>query len=64
LIQSDFTASNVAARLAEVLAEGAAREKMIGGLEEVRECLRSGGSARPAAEKAADEVLRVLGVAA
>jgi lipid-A-disaccharide synthase len=64
LIQSDFTAENVASRLAEVLAEGAAREKMIGGLEEVRECLRSGGSARPAAEKAADEVLRVLGVAA
>jgi lipid-A-disaccharide synthase len=64
LIQSDFTAQNVAARLGELLADGAAREKMIGGLEEVRARLRSGGSARPAAERAADAVLRLLGVAA
>ena len=64
LIQSDFTAENVATRLGEALADGAAREKMIGGLEEVRARLRSGGSARPAAERAADAVLRLLGVAA
>lgn len=64
LIQSNFTAENVAARLAEILAEGPAREKMIQGLEEVLTCLRAEGSGRPAGERAADEVLRMFGMAA
>jgi lipid-A-disaccharide synthase len=63
LIQANFTADTVAARLAEVLADGPAREKMIQGLEEVCTRLRADGSARPAAERAADAVLRTSGLA-
>ncbi len=60
LIQSDFTSGNVVARLAELLPEGAPREKMIRGLTEVRARLTA-ESAQPASERAAEAVLRVLG---
>ncbi len=57
LIQSDFTSGNVVARLAEVLPDGAAREKMLAGLAEVRARLKP-ASAQPASERAAEAVLR------
>lgn len=59
LIQSDFTSGNVVARLGELLAEGAAREKMLAGLAEVRAHLKP-DRAQPACERAADAVLRAL----
>jgi len=58
LIQSDFTSGNVVARLAEVLPEGAPRERMLAGLAEVRARLKP-QSAQPASERAAEAVLRV-----
>lgn len=60
LIQHDFTASKVVAALEQILPDGAAREKMITGLSEVRSRLKSDGS-RPALERAADAILRTLG---
>lgn len=59
LIQSDFTSGKVVARLAEVLPDGAPREKMMQGLAEVRARLKP-PSDRPASERAADAVLRAL----
>ena len=59
LIQSDFTSGNVVARLGELLPDGAAREKMLAGLAEVRSRLKP-ESARPASERAADAVLRAI----
>jgi len=59
LIQSAFTPENVAARLGEVLQEGAAREKMLQGLAEVRARLKP-ESAQPASERAAAAVLRAI----
>jgi lipid-A-disaccharide synthase len=43
LVQQDFTADNVVARLNEIIADGPARRKMIAGLADVR--TRLGGSA-------------------
>jgi lipid-A-disaccharide synthase len=60
LIQSDFTPENVAARLEEILADGPAREKMMGALAKVRERLRPSGETGTAADRAADAVLRAL----
>jgi lipid-A-disaccharide synthase len=60
LIQSDFTPGNVAARLEEILAEGPAREKMMGALAGVRARLRPAGETGTAADRAADAVLRAL----
>jgi lipid-A-disaccharide synthase len=59
LLQSEFTAANVAQELGPLLADGPAREKMLGGLAEVRSRLKAGGT-QPAAERAADAVLRAL----
>ena len=60
LIQSDFTAENVAARLEEILAEGPAREKMKSALAGVKARLRPAGETGTAADRAADAVLRAL----
>jgi len=60
LIQADFTPAKVAAALREVLPDGPAREKMIRDLARVRVRLKSGNDTRPAAERAADAVLRAL----
>ena len=60
LIQSDFTPENVAARLEEILAEGPAREKMMGALAGVRARLRPAGETGTAADRAAEAVLRAL----
>ena len=60
LIQRDFTAQSVVANLRTVLADGPARTKMIAGLGQVRESLRSPdhGGASPA-EQAAETILRL-----
>jgi len=60
LIQSDFTAENVAAKLREILPDGPAREKMERDLAEVRARLKSGSESSSAADRAADAVLRTL----
>ncbi|HVP51503.1 MAG TPA: hypothetical protein VMT05_05315, partial [Terriglobales bacterium] len=60
LIQRDFTAENVAARLREILPDGAVREKMERDLAQVRARLKSRDGAGTAAERAADAVLRAL----
>ena len=60
LIQRDFTAENVAAKLREILPDGAVREKMERDLAQVRARLKSGDGAGSAAERAADAVLRAL----
>ncbi len=60
LVQADFTADAVAARLEQLAADGPAREKMLAGLAEVSSRLRSPGASGTAAERAADAVLRTL----
>ncbi|HYX68945.1 MAG TPA: lipid-A-disaccharide synthase [Terriglobales bacterium] len=61
LVQRDFTARNVAARLREILPDGPAREKMVAELAAVRAQLQgaAGGAGRqPAAERAADAIVQ------
>jgi lipid-A-disaccharide synthase len=60
LIQGNFTAGNVAAKLREILLDGPVREKMKQDLAQVRARLKSGDDRRSAAERAADAVLRAL----
>jgi len=59
LIQADFTAENAAAKLNQIVPDGPAREKMLEELAEVRARLKAGID-RPAAERAADAVMRLL----
>ncbi len=60
LVQRDFTAENVAAKLREIIPDRPARDRMLAGLSEVREKLKA-GSDRPGAERAAEAVLAALG---
>ena len=62
LVQSNFTAENVVSRLRPLLVDSLERAKMLEGLARVRERLRTNteGSARPAAERAAEAVLAAL----
>jgi lipid-A-disaccharide synthase len=60
LIQSNFTAEKVAAKLQEILADGPVREKMKADLAQVRARLKSGSDSGTAADRAADAVLRTL----
>jgi len=63
LVQRDFTARDVAAKLREILPDGPAREKMVEGLEGVRAQLQGaagGGGRQPAAERAAEAILQSL----
>lgn len=62
LVQQDFTAANVVARIQEILPDGAARTRMLEGLSSVRERLRvreSGGRQQHPADRAA-EIIRGL----
>ncbi len=63
LVQDDFTAERVVARLKELIAEGTARRTMLDGLARVKAQLRSpdSGDTRPAAERAAQSVLDLVG---
>jgi len=58
LIQSDFTAEKVIAELSKIIPDGPARSTMLAGLADVRAKLHP--SAKPAADKAAEEVLKLL----
>jgi lipid-A-disaccharide synthase len=62
LVQQDFTAENVVARLSEILPFGPAHDKMVAGLAGVKARLRgpSGDGLRPA-ERAAEAVLACWG---
>ena len=60
LIQANFTAENVAAKLREILPDGPVREKMKADLAQVRARLKSGSDSGSAADRAADAVLRTL----
>jgi lipid-A-disaccharide synthase len=58
LVQQDFTAENVAARLDEILPDGPARSKMIDGLALVTARLRASYRAKiPAADRAAEIII-------
>ncbi|MGH9648972.1 MAG: lipid-A-disaccharide synthase [Terriglobales bacterium] len=60
LVQSDFTAQTVAARIEQIVPDGPAREKMLAGLAEVSSRLRSPGASGTPSERAAEAVLRTL----
>jgi lipid-A-disaccharide synthase len=61
LLQHDFTAENVARELRPLLEDGPARERMVQDLKEVRQRLLAGSkSGLPAADRAAEAVLRTL----
>jgi len=58
LVQQDFTAENVVARLREILHDGPERDRMVDGFENVRTLLRGPGQdGLHPAERAADAVL-------
>ena len=61
LVQHDFTAEKVVARVKEILQDGPVRERMIEGLAEVRTLLRGPNSeALHPVERAAGETLALL----
>ena len=62
LVQANFTADKVVARLQPLLADGPERAKMLDGLARVRRRLQAGSSRQtlPAAERAAEAVLAAL----
>ena len=62
LVQQDFTAANVAAKVREILPDGPARDGMLEGLARVKALLRApalGSTAAHAPERAAEIILRV-----
>jgi lipid-A-disaccharide synthase len=61
LVQSDFTAANVVAKISEILPDGSARDRMIEGLARVKARLRKDGQdQRHPAERAADAILELV----
>jgi lipid-A-disaccharide synthase len=62
LVQDDFTAERVVARLKELVSDGAARTRMLDGLARVKAKLRApdASDARPAAERAAGSILELM----
>jgi len=62
LVQQDFTAENVVAKLREILPDGPARTKMVEGLAAARTELRGPSPDRmPPADRAAQAVIALLG---
>jgi lipid-A-disaccharide synthase len=61
LLQDNFTSENVARELRPLLEDGPARERMEQDLKEVRQRLLAGSNSLPAAERAAEAVVRTLG---
>jgi lipid-A-disaccharide synthase len=61
LVQRDFTAENVVARVKEIIPDGAPRARMLAGLTKVKEKLRgtSEASGKRAADRAAELILRL-----
>ncbi len=60
LVQSEFTAKNVAAQVQQILNDTAARERMLAGLAEVRARLCGGCSGQSASDRAAEAVLKAI----
>jgi len=62
LVQHDFTAENVAARMREILSDGPAREHMLQGLTDVKSRLRGSESTQSQhpADRAAEIILELL----
>jgi lipid-A-disaccharide synthase len=60
LIQTDFTASNVARAMRTIIPDGAARTQMLSDLREVRDRLRDSSHAEAPAVRAAQEILSLL----
>jgi lipid-A-disaccharide synthase len=62
LVQNDFTAERVVARLKELASDGAARTRMLDELARVKAKLRApdASDARPAAERAAGSILELM----
>jgi lipid-A-disaccharide synthase len=65
LVQHDFTAQNVVARLQEIIPDGPRRQRMVEGLAKVQARLRvpesGSGPSRHAADRAAEIILNMLG---
>jgi lipid-A-disaccharide synthase len=60
LVQHKFTAQNIVAELGKIIPNGPPREKMLRGLESVREKLKRPDSAHHPAERAAEIILSML----
>jgi lipid-A-disaccharide synthase len=62
LVQQDFTAANVVARVNEIIPDGSARSRMVEDLARVKARLRvnEAGDGRHAAERAAEIILTML----
>ena len=64
LVQRDFTAENVVARLKEILPDGPARQRMLDGLGRVKARLRApqagSGPAQHPADRAAEMILALV----
>jgi lipid-A-disaccharide synthase len=60
LVQEDFTAQNVVARLEEILTDGPARDRMLEGLAQVRTRLRPPAAAVEAAQHPADRAAEII----
>jgi len=60
LIQSEFTAANLAARLRQILDDGPPRQVMLTELKAVAARLQPAGSGETPADRAADAILRLL----
>ena len=60
LVQHDFTAEKIVAQMNQIIPDGPARSAMLTGLAEVRARLGEGAGHIPAAERAAEVVLKLL----
>jgi lipid-A-disaccharide synthase len=60
LVQHDFTAENVVARVKEILAEGPARERMLQGLARVKDRLRAPSHASSPGQRPADRDAEII----
>ena len=58
LVQHDFTAENVVARVKEIVPDGAPRARMLAGLAKVKEKLR--GTCEPGGQQAADRAAELI----
>jgi lipid-A-disaccharide synthase len=60
LIQDDFSAENVSAKIRELVPDGAIRSRMIADLAEVQRKLHPSSSTETATDRAAGAILAVL----
>jgi lipid-A-disaccharide synthase len=62
LVQHDFTAEKVVARLQQIIADGPARDQMILGLKEVKDRLgHPGGDRLHPADQASEAIFKLMG---